>query len=92
MRRLRASLPAALRTFISEYDAGLDESITRDPRYEFRLRIVQELAAKDPDALAVQFTRYDDLDEISVPPSQRSARRVMSLSGNASAASSGMGS
>jgi len=63
LRRLRAQLPAALRTFISKYDAGLDESITSDPRYEFRLRVLQELAPKDPDALAVQFTRYDDLDE-----------------------------
>jgi HTH-like domain len=62
LRRLRTQLPATLRTFISEYDAGLDESITSDSRYEFRLRVLQELAPKDPDALAVQFTRYDDMD------------------------------
>jgi hypothetical protein len=63
LRRLRSQLPAALRTFISEYDAGLDEAITRDPRYEFRLRVLQELAPKDPDAIAVQYTRFDDLNE-----------------------------
>lgn len=63
LRRLRKQLPAPLRTFISEYDAGLDDSITQDPRYELRLRVLQELAPKDPDALAVQFTRYDDLTE-----------------------------
>lgn len=63
LRRLRARLPATLRTFISEYDAGLDDSITSDSRYELRLRVLQELAPKDPDALAVQFTRYDDLDD-----------------------------
>ncbi|MGW3960596.1 hypothetical protein ACWED2_12300 [Amycolatopsis sp. NPDC005003] len=63
LRRLRSQLPAPLRTFIAEYDAGLDDSIARDPRYDFRLRVLQELAPKDPDALAVQFTRYDDLTE-----------------------------
>jgi hypothetical protein len=63
LRRLRAQLPATLRTFIAQYDAGLDESITRDPRYEFRLRVLQELAPKDPDSLAVQFTRFDDLTD-----------------------------
>ncbi|WP_284740527.1 DUF3644 domain-containing protein [Amycolatopsis sp. RTGN1] len=63
LRRLRSQLPASLRTFIAEYDAGLDESVGRDPRYDFRLRVLQELAPKDPDALAVQFTRYDDLTD-----------------------------
>lgn len=63
LRRLRAQLPATLRTFISEYDAGLDDSITNDSRYELRLRVLQERAPKDPDALAIQFTRYDDLDD-----------------------------
>jgi Protein of unknown function (DUF3644) len=63
LRRLRSQLPKPLRTFIAEYDAGLGESITQDSRYEFRLRILQELAPKDPDALAVQFTRFDDLTD-----------------------------
>jgi hypothetical protein len=63
LRRLRAQLPAPLRTFIAEYDASLSKSITLDPWYELRLRILQELAPKDSDALAVQFTRYDELTD-----------------------------
>jgi hypothetical protein len=63
LRRLRSQLPAALRNFITDYDAALDASITHDPRYEFRLRVLQELAPKDPDSLAIQFTRFDDLDD-----------------------------
>jgi hypothetical protein len=63
LRRLRKSLPTTLRTFIAEYEAGLDDRVTNDPRYELRLRVLQELAPKDPDALAVQYTRYDDLTE-----------------------------
>ncbi len=77
LRRLRAQLPRTLRTFISEYDAGLDDSITNDSRYELRLRVLQELAPKDPDALAVQFTRYDDLDE-----EQRAAVEAIGKKGN----------
>lgn len=63
LRRLRSQLPAALRNFIAEYDAGLDDSIKNDTRYEVRLRVLQELAPRDPDALAVQFTRFDDLTD-----------------------------
>ncbi len=63
LRKLRKTLPAAVRTFIADYDAGLDASITDDPRYELRLRVTQELAPKDPDALAIQFTRYDDMTD-----------------------------
>ena len=62
LQRLRSRLPAALRTFIADYDAGLEDSITSDSRYELRLRVLQELAPKtDKDALAIQFTRFDDL-------------------------------
>lgn len=63
LRKLRRTLPAAVRTFIVDYDGRLDASVTDDPRYEFRLRVTQELAPKDPDALAIQFSRYDDMTD-----------------------------
>lgn len=63
LRNLRKTLPASVRTFIANYDGGLDASVMDDPRYEFRLRVTQELAPKDPDALAIQFTRYDDMTD-----------------------------
>jgi len=31
--------------------------------YEVRLRVLQEFAPKDPDRLAIQYTRYDDLTD-----------------------------
>lgn len=34
-----------------------------DSRHEFRLRAMVELAPKDPDAVALQFTRYEDMTE-----------------------------
>ena len=62
--KLRKKLPASLRAFIVEYHANLDSAVSDDPRYELRLRVLQELAPRsDPDALAIQFTRYDDMTE-----------------------------
>lgn len=61
--QLRNRLPAALRTYLADYHTQLDPAVTNDPRYELRLRVLQELAPKDPDALAIQYTRYDDLTD-----------------------------
>jgi tetratricopeptide (TPR) repeat protein len=44
LRRLRGSLPASLRRFISDYHANLEPSTSDDPRFELRLRVLQELA------------------------------------------------
>ncbi|MFG1765752.1 DUF3644 domain-containing protein [Micromonospora parva] len=63
LRRLRKALPAALRTFVSEYESGLSNDLINDRRYEFRLRVTNELAPKDSEALAIQYTRYDDMTE-----------------------------
>lgn len=63
LRRLRATLPASLRTFAASFASGLDPAVTDDSRFEFRLRLVPELAPRDPDALALQFTRLDDLTD-----------------------------
>ena len=61
LRRFRKTLPRDLQGFLTEYEAGLDEGISADSRYEFRLRAAVELAPKDPDAVAVQFTHYRDM-------------------------------
>ncbi|MGI8765293.1 MAG: DUF3644 domain-containing protein [Gemmatimonadaceae bacterium] len=64
LRRLRGTLPATLRTFIADYNAGLDATVSDDPRYELRLRVFQELAPRgDPDALSIQYSRYDDMTD-----------------------------
>lgn len=63
LRRFRKTLPTDLRTFVTQYESGLDDAIVNDSRYEFRLRAVVELAPKDPDAVAMQFTRYSDMSE-----------------------------
>lgn len=75
--QLRKGLPASLRTFIADYHADLDPAVTDDPRYELRLRVLQELAPKDPDALAIQYTRYEDLT-----PEERTAAETLGRKGN----------
>lgn len=63
LRRFRKTLPADLRSFVTDYESGLDDAVTTDPRYEFRLRAMVELAPKDPDAIAMQFTHYSDMTD-----------------------------
>lgn len=48
---------------MTDYEAGLGDAVADDPRYEFRLRATVELAPKDPDAVAVQFTHYKDMTD-----------------------------
>lgn len=76
LRRLRATLPKSLRRFVSDYHAGLSEATGQDSRFEFRVRVVMELAKKDPDATAIQYTRYDDMT-----PEQRDAVEQMGRRG-----------
>ncbi|MFD4406303.1 DUF3644 domain-containing protein [Nocardia sp. NPDC058499] len=61
LHNLRKNLPASLRDYIASYHAGLDEDVESDSRFELRLRVTTELAPRDPSALAIQFTRFDDL-------------------------------
>jgi hypothetical protein len=61
LRRLRDKLPADLKRFIGEFHSGLPEATQTDPRFELRLRVVLERVVRDPDALSMQFTRWDDM-------------------------------
>jgi hypothetical protein len=61
--KLQKKLPAELRRFIVEYDAGLSEETRQDQRFEFRPRVVLEKGVRGPYALAVQFTRWDDMTD-----------------------------
>ncbi len=63
LNRLRSRLPADLRRFIADFHDGLSEDLGRDPRFELRLRVVLEQAQRGADALAIQFTRWDELTD-----------------------------
>lgn len=63
LRRIRDKLPADLKRFIANFHSGLPDDTQGDPRFELRLRVVLERVVRDPDALAIQFTRWDDLTD-----------------------------
>ncbi|MCU1673476.1 MAG: hypothetical protein JWN77_1589 [Frankiales bacterium] len=76
LRKLRSSLPKGLRRFIADYHAGLGPKTGEDRRFEFRMRVTLELAARDPEATAVQFTRLDEMT-----PEQQAAVEQMGRKG-----------
>lgn len=57
---LTKKLPADLRRFLAEYDAGLDDSVFRDPRYCMRLTVVLESGNRKGD-LSLRFVNQRDL-------------------------------
>lgn len=61
--KLRDKLPAALKVYIAEFHSGLTEKVASDARFELRLRVVLEQVQHGNDALAIQFTRWDDMTE-----------------------------
>ncbi|QHE73352.1 hypothetical protein GFS60_07011 (plasmid) [Rhodococcus sp. WAY2] len=58
--KLTKTLPKDLRTFLAEYDAGLSDEVSRDPRYCMRLTILLESGNRKGD-LSLQFVNYKDL-------------------------------
>ncbi|WP_242640411.1 DUF3644 domain-containing protein [Rhodococcoides fascians] len=62
--RLRNKLPVDLRRMIADFHDGLTEDLANDSRFELRLRVVLEQVQRDPEALAIQFTRWDDMTDV----------------------------
>ncbi len=91
LRRFRRTLPADLRSFVTDYEAGLDEQVTSDSRYEFRLRAMVELAPRDPDAVAMQFTHYADMTEEEREFAEELGRRGQVITRDRKVAVSGLG-
>ena len=61
--KLRNRLPADLKRFIAEFHDGLTGELASDSRFELRLRVVLEQVQRDPETLAIQFTRWEDLSD-----------------------------
>ncbi len=72
---LQKKLPADLRRFIVEYDAGLSKEAREDQRFEFRPRVIMEKGGRGPGVLAVQFTRWDDMTEAEKAAVEEFGRR-----------------
>lgn len=74
LRRFRRSIPADLRNFLAEYDAGIDPSIREDSRYAIRLSVqLRTTTASNPD-MAIQFVREEELTDDEASELQSAAR------------------
>lgn len=56
------SLPRRLQDFFIQSRVGLDDSVLNDPRFEFRIEILQKRSPKSEADMAVTFVREDELD------------------------------
>ncbi|PRZ39646.1 uncharacterized protein DUF3644 [Antricoccus suffuscus] len=63
LRQFRKTLPTDLNGLLTDYFTDLGDKVTNDSRFEFRLRATVELAPKDPDAVAIQFTHLNDMTD-----------------------------
>jgi hypothetical protein len=61
--KLRDRLPVSLKRFIADFHDGLKDEVAADARFELRLRVVLEQTQRGGDALAIQFTRWDDMTD-----------------------------
>ncbi len=75
---LRERLPSSLKRFIADYHSGMPESVTGDNRFQLRLQVVLQ-AGKSSDALAVQFTRWDDMSEEEKAAAELLGRRGQTI-------------
>ncbi|WP_083335738.1 DUF3644 domain-containing protein [Mycobacteroides saopaulense] len=63
LARLHRELPKSLRQFIADSVIDLPDSTRHDSRYDFKLRVVLELAKNDPNAVGIAFTRESDMTD-----------------------------
>lgn len=73
--KLTKTLPADLRRFLAEYDASLDDDVSRDPRYCMRLTVLLESGNRKGD-MSLQFLNQRDLT-----PEQQKAATALAAAG-----------
>ncbi len=62
-RNLRRGLPAAVSTFITEFQVGLPDEVRSDERFAYRLLLLPMKGPKTEADLALNFVRQEDLSE-----------------------------
>lgn len=91
LRQLRKTLPADLRGFLTNYFSELDEAVTDDSRFDFRLCATLELAPKDREAVAIQFTHLNDMTDAEKEAVEQMGRKGQVIIRNRRQPVSGIG-
>ncbi len=63
LKKTYKQLPKRLTRFIQEHDAALDEQVTNDYRYDFRVLLIPQTGPKSEADVAMRFVRVDELPE-----------------------------
>lgn len=63
MQRLSRRLPKGTTSFIIRYEAGLDQAVLDDQRYDYRVRLVPIVGPKSDADLAVEFVNLESLSD-----------------------------
>ncbi len=74
--RKAARVPSPIERLLDEYEAGLDERVLADHRYELRIRLVPQLGPRSDSDAAITFVREEDLT-----PDQREALATLGRTG-----------
>lgn len=61
IKEVRKRVPMSVKTYIDEFDADLDDVITGDGRYEFRVTLIPQMGPKTDADAAINWVRLDDL-------------------------------
>ena len=60
---LRSRAPSHIRDFIARFDAGLDDDDLKSPKFDLQLRVMLKAVQRGGDGLAIEFMRYDNLND-----------------------------
>ena len=61
IKEVRRRVPMSVRTYIEKFEADLDDSVTGDERYEFRITLIPQVGAKSEADAVINFVRLDEL-------------------------------
>ena len=62
-KAVRAAVPKGVLEWIQDYDAGIDEAVARDQRFEFRVFLLPHTGPKSEADASMTFVRESDLDD-----------------------------
>lgn len=62
IKKVRAQLPARATRYIDDFHEGLDEAVSSDPKFEFRVHLVPQLGPRTASDLAISFVPIQSLD------------------------------
>jgi hypothetical protein len=60
---MQQQLPSKTKRFITQFEAGLEQKVVEDQRYEFRVHLIPKTGAKTDADLALTFVRESDLSD-----------------------------